>query len=599
MKPSILAAAIAIVAVGCTGAADLPTERAQRNFDVCSQFDDDSAELRERAAGSVRWRDPNAANPQAWRRFKILGFNDFHGALQRRTLSGRPVGGADVLASYLAAEAAQSPRGALIVHAGDHVGATPPVSSLLQDEPAIAFLNLLANPDCDARGAAEQQCNLVGTLGNHEFDEGVGEMVRLIGGGNHPSGPFLDDPWAGARFPYVNANVVGADSGKPILPPYVIRRVDGMPVAFIGIVLKTTPSIVTPAGVAGLRFLDEAETVNRYVPELKASGVRAIVVMIHQGTRQNSFGGRTPDEAVELGADIGPIVRALDDEIDIVVSGHYHQFTNALMNTAGGRPVLVTQAFANGTAYADIDVAIDPVSRDIVEKSAEIVTTWADQGPGLTPDVRVGALVNDAATLVQPLVEKVIGVAANELSRTENAAGESALGNLIADAQRAAMGTDIALMNPGGIRTDIAAGAVTWGELFSVQPFGNDLVRMDLSGAQLIALLNQQWAGQSFARVMKGSGIAYAWNGKATATHTDDEVIAASVKVNGIPLDPSATYSVTVNSFMASGGDNLTVLTQGSNRVVGPVDLQALIEYVRSLPQPFTATIEGRIQRVD
>jgi len=156
------------------------------------------------------------------------------------------------------------------------------------------------------------------------------------------------------------------------------------------------------------------------------------------------------------------------------------------------------------------------------------------------------------------------------------------------------MGTEIALMNPGGIRADIEAGEVTWGELFAVQPFGNDLVRMTLTGAQIIALLNQQWEGQPFARIMKPSGLTYTWreNGPGFA---DNRVDPASILVNGSPLDPLASYSVTVNSFMAGGGDNFSVLIEGTERVIGPVDLDALIDYIESLPQPFSAAIEGRI----
>ena len=603
MKPfarkPLAAACGAIIVAAVLASAPLRAE--QENFDACGNVFEDSKELRETAsARGSHWRDARAANPRAWKRFKILGFNDFHGALQRRTLSGRPVGGADVLAAYLGSAAAESRNGALIVHAGDHVGATPPISALLQDEPSICFLNVLANEYCGAGGRAEEKCNIVGTLGNHEFDEGIDEMLRLIEGGNHADGPFLEPEYGGADFPYVNANVIREDSGETVIPPYVIRRVDGMPVGVIGIVLKTTPTIVTPEGVAGLDFLDEAESINRYVKELEAQGVRAIVVTIHQGTSQTSFTGDTPEQPVELGADIGPIVKALDDEVDIVVTGHYHQFTNALMANANGKPILVTQAFANGTAYADIDVAIDPASKDIVEKSAAVVTTWADTGPGLAPDQQVAALVAAAAETVQPLVERVIATAAGSIGRSESAAGESALGNLIANAQRAAMGTDIALMNPGGIRADIASGEVTWGELFAVQPFGNDLVRMELTGQQIVDVLNQQWAPpQTFARVLKTSGITYTWDGKGTAAIADNEVIAASVLVNGELLNLSGTYSVTVNSFLASGGDNFTVFRQGTNRVVGPVDLDALVDHVQALPQPFAAAIEGRIQRAN
>ncbi len=554
----------------------------------------DTLEQREQAAKDVAWRDAHNSNRAAWVHFKILGFNDFHGQLSSgKKVGARPVGSAPVLAAYLEAAARQSEDGAFIVHAGDQVGASPPVSALLQDEPSIAFLNLLANDDCRYGQRMRPDCNLVGILGNHEFDEGVAEMSRLINGGMHAQGPFLDADYRGARFPYICANVVDAASGRTLLPPYVIKRVRGVPVAFIGAVLKETPSIVTPSGVAGVRFLDEAEAINAYIPELRARGVRAVIVTIHQGTSGSSYAGPTSRAPQTLAGAIGDIVSRLDDEVDIVVSGHAHGYTNALVANRQGKQILVTQAYSAGTAYADIDVAVDPASRDIVEKSAAIVTTWADAGPGLTPDPKVAQLVMQAEARVAPLVNRVIGVAAADVLKTENSSGESALGNLIADAQRSAMGTDFAFMNPGGIRADIHAGTVTWGALFGVQPFNNDLVRLDLSGAQIKALLNQQWLGQPYPRILKVSGLTYVWDNARPAGDRIVELRTAA----GQPLAATTLYSVTVNSFLAAGGDNFTVLAQGAHPVVGPVDLDALIKYIGALPQPFNYAMDGRIQR--
>lgn len=558
--------------------------------------DEATADVREIAAMSVAWRQDNlpaTANPQAWVRFKLLGINDFHGQLGAgRRVSNRPVGSAPILATYLRAAAANAADGALIVHAGDHVGATPPNSALLQDEPSIQFLNMLANKHCDYAQRMDSHCNIVGTLGNHEFDEGAVEMRRLIYGGNHINGPFLEDPYRGARFPYVSANVVDSLSGQTLLPPYVIKSVRGQPVAFVGAVLKETPSIVTPTGVAGLIFEDEAAAINRYIPELKAQGVRAIVVLIHQGTQQSSYNGPTQAPLPPLGSAIGDIVTRLDDEVDIVVSGHAHGFTNVLMSNQNGAKILVTQAFANGTAFADIDVALDPASKDIVEKSASIVTTWADD-PNITAAADVLALVEAADARVAPLVSRVVGTASADILRTENAAGESALGNLIADAQRAAMNTDFAFMNPGGIRADLFAGSVTWGELFTIQPFNNDLVKMSLTGAQIKTLLEQQWQGQQFARILKPAGLGYTWN---TAAPVGSRIVEMHTH-SGVSIDLAAGYTVTVNSFMAAGGDNFSVLPKGTQRVVGPVDLDALVLFVEALQQPFNYVIEGRISR--
>jgi 5'-nucleotidase len=559
-------------------------------------------EARARAQEAVGWRNEHGMRDPLVR-IKLLGINDFHGQLSTgRLVAGRPVGSAAVLASYLKTAAANADDAAFLVHAGDHVGASPPASALLQDEPSISFLNQLANDHCHyvnvSRGPwnlsyLQPRCNVVGTLGNHEFDEGVGEILRLLDGGNHPKGPFLEPKWRGARFPYVSSNVVGVGSGEPVLAPFTIRTVQGIPIGFIGAVLKETPTIVTPAGVAGVRFLDEAETINHYARLLRLLGVRAIVVTIHQGAFQTSFTGPTPpDVNTALSGAIVDIVRQLRDDVDVVVSGHTHGFTNALIANNNGTPILVTQSFSASTAYSDIDLALSRRTRDVVEKSAVVVTTWADEGPGLTPDPAAAALTAAAEQSVAPLVNRIVGVATNDITRAESPAGESALGNLIADAQRVGGNAQFAFMNPGGIRAELLAGEVTWGELFTIQPFGNDLVSMDLTGAQIRTLLEQQWQ-QTPNRILKTSGLTYTWN---AANPVGSRVVEIRDAQQNLLVD-ATVYRVTVNSFLASGGDNFTLLVQGTNRVVGAVDLDALVEYVESLPQPFTAAIEGRIQR--
>jgi 5'-nucleotidase len=588
---------VALLLTATTGAQALDNinaiEAHQEHSDL--HGDDDDAALREIAAQRVHWlRAGPIANPESWLHVKILGINDFHGQLSTgRRVGNRPVGGAAILASYLHAAQQGINDRAVIVHAGDHVGASPPASALLQDEPSISFLNLLGNDYCRIDDTLDPRCNLVGTLGNHEFDEGMSELQRLLGGGNHPTDPFLENPYRGATFPYVSANVVDAQSGKPILPPYVIKKVRGMSVAFIGAVLKETPTIVTPTGVAGLRFLDEADSINRYIPELRTQKVRAIVVLIHQGGSQRTYQGFTQNNGVVSG-EIVKIVSRLDDEVDVVMSGHAHSFTNAILKNNGGKDILVTQAFSAGTAYADIDVEIDPATKDIVKKSAQIVTTYGDAGPGLTPDTQVAELVAQAEQTVAPLVNRVVGTAQANITRTQTSAGESALGNLIADSQRAAMNTDFAFMNPGGIRADLDAGPVTWGELFTIQPFGNSLVKMELTGQQIYDLLNQQWLNQPFPRILQVSGLTYTWD---NARPVGSRVV--EIRKNGAPISLAQYYSVTANSFIAAGGDNFTVFNQGVNRVGGPLDLDALIAYIGALPQPFSAMLEGRIARIN
>jgi 5'-nucleotidase len=566
----------------------------------------EGASARRHAAERLTWRDSRwKSDPVV--RIKLLGINDFHGQLSVRAVGTRPAGGAAVLASYLRAASESAKDGAIIVHAGDHVGASPPNSALLQDEPAITVLNELTNKHCyparlfrelphDVQAHTQPRCNVVGTFGNHEFDEGIGEALRLVYGGNHVKGPFLEQSWQGARFPYINANVIqkkGAGAGQSILPPYTVKVVDGVRIGFIGAVLRETPTIVTPSGVAGLAFMDEADAINAAVERLKSQGLKTIVVTIHQGIRQNSYEGPTDPSVQNLAGPIVDIVKQLDSEVDVVISGHAHGFTNALIPNKKGKEILVTQAFSASTAYGDIDLSISRRSADVVEKSAAVVTTWADEGPGLTPDVKVAELVAAADERVGPLVNRVVGTVTTALTRSENSAGESALGNLIADAQRVTTDADFAFMNPGGIRADLEAGEVSWGDLFTIQPFGNDLVSMDLTGAQIKLLLEQQWPNVTTSRILKTSGLTYSWDAARPVGDRVTQLLGADT----VPLDPAATYRVTVNSFMASGGDGFLVLVEGTNRVIGAVDLDALVEHVESLPQPFSAGIEGRIVR--
>jgi 5'-nucleotidase len=607
---SAAAAALTLLAASADAHDDVRDQGHSLEADQQDERVLEAAQARSKASERIRWRDP-AARLDTTIAVKLLGINDFHGQLSPRTLGPpnalRPVGGAAVLASYLAAATDQAAGPAFIIHAGDHVGASPPNSALLQDEPSVSVLNTLANDWClpfklqralpdFIEPWSQARCNIVGTLGNHEFDEGASELMRLLTGGNHKNGPFLEQRWQGARFPYVSANVLNAANGRPFLPPYTIKVANGIPIGVIGAVLKETPTIVTPSGVAGLQFVDEADAINASVAKLKRQGVRTIIVTIHQGLRQAPTYEGTTDAAVQgLTGPIIDIVKRLSDEVDVVVSGHAHGFSNALVANNNGKQILLTQAFSASTAYDDIDLQISRRTHDVVEKSAAIVTTWGDQGPGLTPDTEVAKIVAAADERVAPLVNRVIGVSQAALTTAENAAGESALGNLIADAQRASSGAQFAFMNPGGIRNNLDAGEVLWGELFAIQPFSNDLVSMDLTGAQIDLLLEQQWINQNPPKILKTSGLTYTWD---AARPIGDRVIEIR-DASGAVLDPSATYRVTVNSFMASGGDNFVVLPSGTNRVVGAVDLNALVEYVGSLQQPFTAQIEGRITRLN
>jgi 5'-nucleotidase len=526
---------------------------------------------------------------------QILAINDLHGHISPgQTVKGRPVGGAPVLAAYLKKAQKDFAGYTFFASAGDLVGASPPDSALLQDEPAVMFMNLLGNDKCSVKDRLNPCCNLVGTVGNHEFDEGVGELKRLIDGGNFPQGPFLESPWRGATFPYVVANVVSQDTHKTILPPYVIKEVDNLPIAFTGAVLKSTEDKALPSSVAGLKFLDEAQAINSYIPEIKKQGVRTIIVLLHQGGRQKSYQGPTRPGDNVSGA-VKRILWSLDDEVDVVISGHTHAFINALIPNKNGKEILVTQAWSYGTAFADIKLAISRASRDVVSKTATIVTAWADAGAGLTPDPAVAEMVRAAEAKTAPLTQRKIAVAAGSITKTQDRAGESALGDLIADAQRKAMGADFAFTNRGGIRADLAAGEVTWGELYTVQPFNNYLVKMELTGQQIYDLLNQQFpAGPTQHRMLQISGLTYTWDNKLAPPGRIVEI-----RKDGQPIDKAATYTVVVNGFLAEGGDKFSVFKLGANKVTGPKDLKALVDYVQSLPQPFNAKIDGRIERVN
>lgn len=543
-------------------------------------------------------------HPSANLKAKVLAINDFHGQISEGKIAGKAeynkVGSAPVLAAYLKNAQAGIEERSFIVSVGDLIGASPAVSALLQDEPTIMFMNTLANDYC--REPMHPRCNIVATVGNHEFDEGVSELNRIIHGGNHAKGPFLENPYTGAHFPYVAANVKDKATGNTLLPPYVIKIVDGVPIAFIGAVVKNVPSIVSASGIEGISFTDEASAINGLIPELRAKGVHAVVAFIHQGGSQPPYPGKTdplkPLESIE--GDMEPvtdIVSRLDGEVDVVLTAHSHRFTNALVRNAAGREVLVTQAYSAGTAYADIELEIDPESRDIVGKSASIITTWAqnsDGKPAVPPDAAAAEILAGAEKAVGPTINKVISSTGHVVTRRQNSAGESDLGNLVADAMRKGTGTDFAFINPGGLRADLAAGEVTWGHLYSVLPFGNLVVTMQLSGEQVYQLLAQQWADPAAPRMLQTSGLSYTWmdNGPGrTGT-------VIEVKKDGVAIDRSRSYAVATVNFLATGGDGFSVFREGTGQVNGPVDIDVLVSYLKGLPRPFNAPGTGRVKRM-
>jgi 5'-nucleotidase len=534
---------------------------------------------------------------------QLLGFNDFHGNLQSPSVSSeRPVGGAAALAGYMAALAQAAPGHTLIVHAGDQLGASPPITGLLHNEPGIEFLNLLANPHCHYGSALQffdaahwrrepNRCNVVGTLGNHEFDAGPAEIRRLLGGGNSADGPFLEDPYRGSRVPYVCANVIDRRTGRLLLPAYAVVVLGGIPVGVIGAVLRDTPSIVPAWAVSDLEFLDEAQSINRAAAELERHGIHTLIVLIHQGLTPVSSA-----DGYEWQGPLRDIVARLDPDIDVVVSGHTHNFTNTLLPGRGGAPILVTQAYAYGVALAQIDLRIDPVTRDVVSKSARIVPVWADSPPGLPGDARAQQLTDAAQKLVAGSVERVVGTLQRPMTRAVTAAGESALGDLVADAQRAATHADMALMNPGGLRSDLRAGPVTWGDVLTLHPFANRLITLDLTGAQLLAVLEQQWptAPDALPRILKTSGLYYSWD---PARPAGARIVEACDEAREA-LDPARHYRVTVSDFLANGGDGFATLKGFGPGDSGPLDREALEQYLQT-QAPAAPAASPRIARAD
>jgi len=550
-------------------------------------------EVRELANRKVTWHGPESDGRTI--PLKLLSINDFHSQITAGlTVDGRPVGSAPILAAYLKAAQAQAKGRTFFLQAGDHVGASQPQSALLQDEPGIMFFNMLGNEQCRTGGQFGPDCNLVGIPGNHELDEGLDEMLRLIHGGNHIKGPYLQNPYQGAAFPYICSNLVQTATGQPLFQPYVVRMVDGVPVGFIGAVLHRASTFLSPESLEGLQVLDEADTVNRYARQLQAEGIRTLIVVLHQGGYQGAA-TESANRTSPLVGDIAPIVERLDGEVDVVFSGHTHTYHNILVNNAGGRPMLVVQAWPKGTGYADINLEIDQDSGDVVAMSSSIVTTWADSGPGLHPDTQAAVLANWVDAMGNAIAEQVIARAAKPITRTSNEAGESALGDLVADAQRQIMGTDFAFMHPEGIEADIASGTITRGDHFTVQPANLNLIKLEMTGQQIYELLNQQWSRDNRrGRFLQVSGLTYTWD----ADRPEGQRIVTVMK-NGAPLKTEGRYTVAVNEYLAGGGGNFTALTKGANPVVGPFIAEALFQYVQTQPQPINADIEGRISRLN
>lgn len=540
----------------------------------------------------------------------VLGLNDFHGNLEPTGFAGiklpdpkdatktvnLPTGGVEIIGGYVNQTRTANPN-TVFVGAGDLIGASPVTSSLLRDEPSVIALSKLGMR--------------TSSLGNHEFDQGFKELLRMQNGGcdsNDLAKACKFDPaYPGASFKWLGSNVVDKATQKPVFQPYFVETTkDGAKIGFVGAVLKGTPDIVAPEGISTLDFLDEAASINKYVPELKAQGVDAIIVLIHQGGTATD--GYSVPACGTLTGPIVDIVGKLDPAISAVISGHTHQGYNCVVN---GKTVI--QGDFYGHLLQRLDLKVDRLTHTVMEiKAANVVMDTRS----LPKDADMTALVTKAKALTDAVKQQPVAPIAGTISRTQNAAGESALGDVIADSQLYATsdpgkgGAQIAFMNPGGIRADLIPSlpnsTVSFGDVFTVQPFGNTLTVMTLTGAQIKALLEQQWAGQpNGPRVLQVSrGFTYTYtpatfsaDGKVITSVTIDP---ASIKLNGVVLDPAAGYRVAVNNFVAAGGDSFAVFKSGTNVLQQPnlVDVDAFSAYLKAnTATPIAAPALDRIVR--
>ena len=519
---------------------------------------------------------------------QILAFNDYHGHLEANgngTVAGAEAGGSEYLSAKLS-ELREGNKYSLTVAAGDLIGGSPAFSGLFHDEPSVESLNAMQID--------------VSSVGNHEFDEGVTELLRMQNGGCHPVDGcyFPDAPYAGADFQWLAANVVNEETGDTPLPPYWIERFNNVEVGFIGMTLEATDTLVAAAGIQGWDFLDEAETANALVPELKAQGVEAIVVLLHEGGSQTPPPGDV-DACVGISGPIVAINAALDPEIDVLITGHTHLPYNCTLPDSDGQPRIVTSAYSYGRVVSELNLVLDKRTHD-VRRDLSTSTNHPVEQASLTPDPALTAIIDKWQPLFDESGNTPIGTITADITRGGDPTGsdrgvESAAGNLVADAQHwstSANGAVVAFMNPGGVRSDLTYaqsagegdGVVTFGEAFTFQPFGNNLKTFPMTGAQIVSALEEQCQPAGSSRPFLHLGVSDGFTYDLAKTIVAGEctsVTVSNVVLNGVPLSPTATYNVTVNSFLSDGGDNFgTFATITDPKIDGGNDLEALTNYL-------------------
>jgi 5'-nucleotidase len=586
---------------------------------------------------------------------QLLAINDFHGHLEpntpgsiryccefdqnpsvnRNVVVTRAAGGVEYLAT-LVKQLRERNSNTVTVSAGDAIGASPLLSGLFHDEPAIEALNALGLQ--------------INGVGNHEFDEGLNELYRMQNGGCTSDTTTcalwrnnLGPQFGGALFQYLAANVFMTGSTNPILPPYQVQKVGNAKIAFIGLTFEATPTVVTPSAVAGLEFKPEIPVVNALVHQLRdQQGVRAFVILLHQGGIQSapfSNAGRYPEAPTgfadinacdNLQGDIGPIVKGLDPMVDVVVSAHTHQ--PYVCPNYAGTGILLTSASSFGRLVTSIDLTIDHQTKDVTAETATNYVVKQTSGPfdsSATSSNKLGApvakdpiesaIVQKWQSLSAPIANRIVGhLTADLLSSRDGAgginfAGEQPIGEVIADGQLAAGapsdfgGAQIAFMNPGGIRSGMrylpgpgetrAAGEITYSMAFTVQPFSNVMQVKTMTGEMITRLLEQQWSGLNAGTNMKilqvSNGFTYSYD----LTRAGNKVIPGTIMLNGNPIDPLASYQVTMNNFLGDGGDNFTVFKEGTKTIGGSVDLDAFVNYLTA-HDPVPTPPMNRITRI-
>ena len=561
----------------------------------------------------------------------LLAWNDFHGNLEAGAglnIYGQFAGGAAWLAKAVHDKQAQYGNKQISVIAGDNIGASPLVDGLFFGEPSTIVTNLMKAD--------------FASVGNHEFDKGSAELVRIQNGGCRTDVGCTAKPYAlagggttntypGAAFQYLSANVVRNDNGQTLFPAFGTRQIKSdsgkkFTIGVIGEVLEATPTIVTPTGVAGLTFQDEADAANDAVGQLRRKGVNISVLVIHQGGFQSGAASLNGCAGNLAGSDIAEIATRLDPAIKVIVSAHTHAEYRCTITTPDGVTRLITSASSFGRILTDITLTIDDKSGELVAASAENSIVRNSSNPrtssadvpllDLPRDQRVADVVQQYVTAAAPLANQIIGRVTQDILNAANALGEIPSGDVIADAQLVATqpanlgGAQVAFMNPGGVRGGAtngflftpsgaeAPGEVTYGEAFTIQPFGNSLVTKTMTGAQIHLLLEQQFVGcggQGTQRILQiSAGFSYVRN--ASAAVCADKV--SGITLNGQPLDAATPYRVTMNNFLASGGDGFTLFNQGTNALGGAQDIDALVAYFHSLlpgavPNPPVNRITG------